>query len=59
MLFDWLVTDQPVPFNSAAAVRGRKQILKTGATPVLDVGEWRRSLDYIETETFVPCATGR
>jgi transposase InsO family protein len=50
MLFDWLVTGQVVPTNPAAAVRGPKHIVKTGATPVLEAGEWRRLLDAIPTE---------
>lgn len=51
MLFDWLVTGQVVPLNPAAAVRGPKHIVKTGATPVLEAGEWRQLLDAIPTET--------
>lgn len=51
MLFDWLVTGQVVPINPAAAVPGPKHIVKTGATPVLEAGEWRRLLDAIPTET--------
>ena len=51
MLFDWLVTGQVVPLNPAAAVRGPKHIVKTGVTPVLEAGEWRRLLDAIPTET--------
>ena len=51
MLFDWLVTGQVVPINPAAAVCGPKHIVKTGVTPVLEAGEWRRLLDAIPTET--------
>ena len=51
MLFDWLVTGQVVPMNPAAAVRGPKHVVKTGKTPVLDAGEWRKLLDSIPTET--------
>jgi site-specific recombinase XerD len=51
MLFDWLVTGQVAPINPAAAVRGPKPIVKTGATPVLEAGEWRRLLDAIPTKT--------
>jgi site-specific recombinase XerD len=51
MLFDWLVTGQVVPTNPAAAVRGPKHIVKTGVTPMLEPGEWRRLLDAIPTET--------
>jgi site-specific recombinase XerD len=51
MLFDWLVIGQVVSINPAAAVRGPKHIVKTGVTPVLETGEWRRLLDAIPTET--------
>ena len=51
MLFDWLVIGQVVPMNPAAAVRGRKHVVKTGKTPVLDAGEWRKLIDSIPTET--------
>ena len=51
MLFDWLVTDQVVPTNPAAAVRGPKHVVKTGKTPVLEGDEWRRLIDAIPTET--------
>ena len=51
MLFDWLVTGQVVPMNPAAAVRGPKHVVKTGKTPVLDAGEWRKLLDSIPTAT--------
>ena len=30
MLFDWLITGQIVPTNSAAVVRGPKRVFKTG-----------------------------
>ena len=51
MLFDWLVTGQVVPMNSAAAVRGPKHVVKTGKTPVLDGAEWRKLIDSIPTGT--------
>ena len=51
MLFDWLIIGQVVPFNPAAAVRGPKHVVKTGKTPVLEAGEWRRLLDAIPTNT--------
>jgi site-specific recombinase XerC len=51
MLFDWLVTGQVVPMNPAAAVRGPKHVVKTGKTPVLDGGEWRKLIDSIPTVT--------
>jgi site-specific recombinase XerD len=51
MLFDWLITGQVLPMNPAAAVRGPKHVVKTGSTPVLDAGEWRKLIDSIPTET--------
>jgi site-specific recombinase XerD len=51
MLFDWLITGQIVPTNPAAAVRGPKHVVKTGSTPVLDAGEWRKLIDSIPTDT--------
>ncbi|HYZ22762.1 MAG TPA: site-specific integrase, partial [Rhodopila sp.] len=51
MLFDWLVTGQIVPVNPAAAVRGPKHVVRTGKTPVLDAGDWRKLLDSIPTDT--------
>ena len=51
MLFDWLIIGQVVPVNPAAAVRGPKLVVKTGKTPVLDAGEWRKLIDSIPTET--------
>jgi site-specific recombinase XerD len=62
MLFDWLVIGQVVPMNPAAAVRGPKHVVKTGKTPVLDAGEWRKLIDSIPTETvrdLAICATAR
>ena len=47
MLFDWLITGQIVPHNSAAAVHGLKHVVKTGKTPVLEGSEWRELLDFI------------
>ena len=51
MMFDWLVTGQIVPINPAAAVRGPKHVVKTGKTPVLESGEWRKLLGAIPTDT--------
>lgn len=51
MLFDWLITGQIVPMNPAAAVRGPKLVVKTGTTPVLEGGEWRKLIDSIPTDT--------
>ena len=45
MLFDWLIIGQVVPVNPAAAVRGPKLVVKTGKTPVLVAGEWRKLID--------------
>lgn len=51
MLFDWLITGQVVPVNPASAVRGPKHVVKTGTTPVLAAGEWRKLVDAIPTDT--------
>lgn len=51
MLFDWLVVGQVMPNNPASSVRGPKHVVKTGKTPVLETGEWRRLIDSIPTET--------
>jgi len=51
MLFDWLITGQVVPHNPASAVRGPKHVVKTGTTPVLEAGEWRKLIDAIPTDT--------
>jgi site-specific recombinase XerD len=51
MLFDWLITGQVLPMNPAAAVRGPTHVVKTGSTPVLDAGEWRKLIDSIPTDT--------
>jgi site-specific recombinase XerC len=51
MLFDWLITGQVAPINPAATVRGQEHVVKTGKTPVLDAGEWRRLIDSIPTDT--------
>jgi site-specific recombinase XerD len=51
MLFDWLITGQVVPTNPAAAVRGPKHVVKTGKTPVLEGGEWRKLIDAIPTDS--------
>ena len=39
MLGDWLVVSQVIPVNPAAAVRGPKHVVTTGATPVLSPAE--------------------
>jgi site-specific recombinase XerD len=51
MLFDWLVTGQIVPTNSAASVRGPKHVVKVGKTPVLDPAEARTLIDSIDVTT--------
>ena len=39
MLGDWLVVNQVLPVNPAAAVRGPKHIVTKGSTPVLSPAE--------------------
>ena len=45
MLGDWLVVSQVLPVNPAAAVRGPKHVVTTGATPVLSPAEARWLLE--------------
>ncbi len=52
-LFDWLVVGQVMRSNPASAVRGPKQIIKTGKTPVLTAQEARRRLDSIDSSTLI------
>ena len=52
MLGDWLVVSQVLPVNPAAAVRGPKHVVTTGATPVLAPAEARRLLAAIDTGTL-------
>ena len=52
MLFDWLVVGQVMPANPASAVRGPKQVVKTGKTPVLEGEEWRKLLGSIPTASL-------
>jgi hypothetical protein len=40
-------------------VRGPKQVVKTGATPVLKAQESRKLLDSIPTARCAICGTGR
>jgi hypothetical protein len=56
MLFDWLVIGQVVPHNPAAPVRGPKEVIAKGKTPVSDPSKARHLLDSIATETVVGCA---
>lgn len=51
MLFDWLVTGHIVEFNPAASVRGPKDVVKKGKTPVLDAEEARQLIDSIDVNT--------
>jgi site-specific recombinase XerD len=50
MLFDWLVVGQVMPTNPASSVRGPTHVVKTGKTPVLVGGEWRRLIDAIPSD---------
>ena len=52
MLGDWLVVSQVIQVNPAAAVRGPKHVVTTGATPVLSPAEARRLLAAIDTGTL-------
>ena len=52
-LFDWLVVGQVLRSNPASAVRGPKQIVTTGKTPVLTAAETRSLLDSIDTTTLL------
>jgi integrase/recombinase XerC len=52
-LFDWLVTGQVAPVNSAASVRGPRHVVTSGQTPVLDPSEARALLDSIDTASVV------
>ena len=49
MLGDWLVVNQVLPVNPAAAVRGPKHVVTKGATPVLSPAEARKLLVTIDT----------
>ena len=49
MLGDWLVVNQVLPVNPAAAVRGPKHVVTKGATPVLSAAEARKLLATIDT----------
>ena len=52
MLGDWLVVNQVLPVNPAAAVRGPKHVVRKGATPVLSPAEARKLLETIDTGTL-------
>lgn len=51
MLCDWLVVTQVLPTNPAGSVRGPRQVITTGTTPVLTAAETRVLLDGIDTST--------
>ena len=59
MLGDWLVVNQVLPVNPAAAVRGPKHVVAKGATPVLSPAEARKLLEHIDTGTLAGSETGR
>ncbi|MCY4508610.1 MAG: hypothetical protein OXG35_16885, partial [Acidobacteria bacterium] len=48
MLGDWLVVNQVLPGNPAAAVRGPKHVVTKGAPPVLSPAEARKLLGSID-----------
>ncbi len=52
-LFGWMVIDQIMPTNPAAAVRGPRHIVRRGKTPVLDPAEARQLIDAIDTTTVI------
>ena len=49
-LFDYLVVGQVVAFNPAAAVRGPRQTVTIGKTPVMDQEQARALVDSIELD---------
>jgi integrase/recombinase XerD len=53
MLFDWLVTGQIIPSNSAHAVRGPRHSISKGATAVISSVEARELLDSMDASTVV------
>jgi len=53
VLWDWLVVSQIQPANPADAVRGPKDVVTKGSTPLLSVNETRASLDAIEIDCLV------
>ena len=52
MLGDWLVVNQVLPVNPAAAVPGPKHVVTKGATPVLSPAEARKLLETIDSDTL-------
>ena len=60
MLGDWLVVSQVLPVNPAAAGRGPKHVVTTGATPVLSPAEGAPApRGDRHGHARRPCATGR
>ena len=53
MLFDWLVTGQVVPVNPAHSVRGPRQSVSKGVTPVLSPEEVTALLAGMDISTVV------
>ena len=48
MLGDWLVVNQVIRLNPAAAVHGPKHVVTKGSTPVLSPAEARKLLETID-----------
>ena len=59
MLGDWLVVNQVLRVNPAAAVRGPKHVVTKGSTPVLSPAEARKLLETIDTGTLAGLPPGR
>jgi len=53
MLYDWLVVGQIVAVNPVHAVRGPKQVVTEGATPILDAEQMKQLLDSIVASSVV------
>jgi len=53
MLMDWLVIGQVLQMNPAAAVRGPKQVIRKGKTPILFEDDARRLFDSIDVSHVV------
>lgn len=52
-LYDWFVTQNVVPFNPFAPVRGPKLVRREGETPAMDAKEVRRLFAAIDTDTVI------
>ena len=57
-LFDWLTVRQVVSSSPAVAVRGPKQTVRRGTTPILSTAECRRFLQSIPVETLSESGVG-